>query len=75
MRENVSKTTVFLDAINSTESILNETELKHKVGEIKKYRRRRAEADILYTLTARAYDLGKYIDTYNKCKCNTFNNK
>ncbi|XP_029667679.1 cadherin-86C [Formica exsecta] len=58
IRGNVLKTTVFPDMINSTESILNEIELKHKVNEIRKYRRRRAETDILYTLTARAYDLG-----------------
>lgn len=63
VRENVPKTAVFPDTINSTESILNETRSKHKVDEIKKYRRRRADTDILYTLTARAYDLGKYITT------------
>lgn len=61
IRENVSKTAVFPDAINSTESILNETGLKHKTDVVKKYRRRRAETDTLYTLTARAYDLGKCI--------------
>lgn len=71
IRENVSKTIVFPDTINSTESVLNETELKHKVDEIRKYRRRRAETDTLYTLTARAYDLGKYIYIINA----TFGNK
>lgn len=65
IRENVSKTTVFPDTINSTESILNKTELKHKVNEIRKYRRRRANIDILYTLTARAYDLGNYFYIIN----------
>ncbi|XP_072750510.1 uncharacterized protein [Anoplolepis gracilipes] len=58
IRENVSKTTVSPDTINSTESILNEIESRYKVDEIRKYRRRRAETDTLYTLTARAYDLG-----------------
>ncbi|XP_070150404.1 cadherin-86C-like [Polyergus mexicanus] len=58
IRGNVLRTTVFPDITNSTESILNEIEFKHKVNEIRKYRRRRAETDILYTLTARAYDLG-----------------
>lgn len=64
IRGNISKTTVFPDTINATENILNEIELKHKIDKIKKSknrRRRRAETDILYTLTARAYDLGKYI--------------
>lgn len=50
---------------NSTESVANETELKRQVGEIKRHRRKRAEADVLYTLTARAYDLGEYIYIIN----------
>jgi len=59
IRETIRRTTVPLDIANSTESVLNETELKRQVDEIKRHRRKRAEADILYTLTARAYDLGK----------------
>ncbi|KAL6437555.1 hypothetical protein ACFW04_004177 [Cataglyphis niger] len=61
IRGSISKTTVFPDTINATENILNEIELKQKINKIKKSknrRKRRAEADILYTLTARAYDLG-----------------
>ncbi|XP_018055353.1 PREDICTED: uncharacterized protein LOC108691909 [Atta colombica] len=57
IQETVKKTTVFLDTTNSTESVPNEIELK-QFGEIKGHRRKRAETDILYTLTARAYDLG-----------------
>lgn len=45
---------------NYTRDGSNDAELKRQVGEIKKHRRKRAESDILYTLTARAYDLGKY---------------
>lgn len=60
IRESVKRTTVSPDVANSTESVPNETELKRQFGEIKKHRRKRAEADILYTLTARAYDLGEY---------------
>lgn len=45
--------------INSTESSRNETEVKRHIDEIKKDRRKRAESEVLYTLTARAYDLGK----------------
>ncbi|XP_011059235.1 PREDICTED: cadherin-86C [Acromyrmex echinatior] len=58
IQETIKKTTVFLNMTNSTESVPNEIELKHQIGEIKEYRRKRAETDILYTLTARAYDLG-----------------
>jgi len=74
IQETVKKTTVFLDTTNSTESVPNETELK-QFGEIKGHRRKRAEADILYTLTARAYDLGKY--SYSKCSswASEINNK
>jgi len=57
IRETI-RTTAPLDMANSTESVLNETELIRQVDEIKRHRRK-AEADILYTLTARAYDLGK----------------
>lgn len=65
IQETVKKTAVPLDMANSMESVPNETELKRQIGEIKGHRRKRAEADILYTLTARAYDLGEY--SYNKC--------
>ncbi|XP_028045888.2 cadherin-86C [Monomorium pharaonis] len=58
IREAVGGTTVFPDVANSTGNATNETELKSQVGEIKKHRRKREEPDILYTLTARAYDLG-----------------
>lgn len=64
IHDTVIRTTLSPDAGNSTESVANETELKRQVGEIKKHRRKRAEADILYTLTARAYDLGEY--SYNE---------
>lgn len=63
IQETVSRTTT--SPANSTESVANGTELKRQVGEIKRHRRKRAEADVLYTLTARAYDLGEYL--YNKC--------
>jgi len=65
IQETVKKATVFLNVANSTESVPNETELKRQIEEIKGHRRKRAEADILYTLTARAYDLGKH--SYSKC--------
>lgn len=65
VHETVTRTTASPDMANSTENIANETELKRQVGEIKRHRRKRAEAEILYTLTARAYDLGEY--SYNKC--------
>lgn len=65
IHETVRRTTVSPDIANSTENVANEIELKRQVGEIKRHRRKRAEADILYTLTARAYDLGEY--SYNKC--------
>lgn len=65
IHEAVRRTTVSPDIANSMENVANETELKRQVGEIKRHRRKRAEADILYTLTARAYDLGEY--SYNKC--------
>ncbi|KAL0125361.1 hypothetical protein PUN28_004475 [Cardiocondyla obscurior] len=54
----IVRTTASPDILNSTESVGNKSELKSQVGEIKKHRRKRAEPDILYTLTARAYDLG-----------------
>ncbi|XP_067209470.1 uncharacterized protein [Linepithema humile] len=57
-QEIVTKPTISTDIINSTEHITNDINLKDQVGEIKKHRRKRAETDILYTLTARAYDLG-----------------
>ncbi|XP_039305900.1 cadherin-86C isoform X3 [Solenopsis invicta] len=58
IRETVGRATVSPDKANSTTSVPNEIELKRQVGEIKRHRRKRAEPDILYTLTARAYDLG-----------------
>ncbi|XP_011690859.1 PREDICTED: cadherin-86C isoform X2 [Wasmannia auropunctata] len=58
IREIVRRTTVSPDMTNLTESVSDETELKRQVGEIKRHRRKRAEPDILYSLTARAYDLG-----------------
>ncbi|EFN81179.1 Cadherin-86C [Harpegnathos saltator] len=57
----VTRTTAFpMNAANATHNDPNETGLKRQVDEIKKHRRKR-ESDILYTLTARAYDLGEYL--------------
>lgn len=58
IQEIVTKPTTS-DIVNSTEHVTSDINLKDQVGEIKKHRRKRAETDILYTLTARAYDLGK----------------
>ncbi|XP_014475326.1 PREDICTED: cadherin-86C-like [Dinoponera quadriceps] len=57
IREIVTRTTMFPNTTNITDNVSNRTELKRQFGEIKK-RRRKRESDILYTLTARAYDLG-----------------
>ncbi|XP_026823897.1 uncharacterized protein LOC105277425 isoform X1 [Ooceraea biroi] len=58
IRQTITRTTISPNITNSTENESNDAELKRQVGEIKKHRRKRAESDTLYTLTARAYDLG-----------------
>lgn len=61
IREIITRTTTSPNTTNATgNSVSDATELKRQFGEMKK-RRRKRESDILYTLTARAYDLGEYL--------------
>lgn len=60
IREIATRPAMFPNSTNATDNnVSNKTELKRQVDGIKKHRRKR-ESDILYTLTARAYDLGEY---------------